>query len=63
MTIEKQIQQPSIQDKIKLIEQELQTEICSDIPNAFWTRKQHIISFPYKPEFNEKNIPTRSHPS
>ena len=39
MTTEKQIQQPSIQDKIKLIEKELQTEIYSDIPNVFWTRK------------------------
>ena len=44
MTTEKQIQQSSIQNKIKQIENELQKEICSDIPNAFWHRKQHIIS-------------------
>ena len=23
-------------------------QICSDLPNAFWERKQHIITLPYK---------------
>ena len=49
MTTEKQIQQPSIQNKIKQIENELQKQIYSDIPNGFWHRKQHIISLSYKP--------------
>ena len=30
----------------------------SDIPNAFWHRKKHIVDLPYVKDFNEKNIPT-----
>ena len=37
-------------------------DVCSDIPNAFWHRKKHIVDLPYVKDFNEKNIPTKARP-
>ena len=37
-------------------------EVCAEIPNAFWNRKQHIISLPYEKDFDERNIPTKARP-
>ena len=37
-------------------------EVCSDIPNALWKRKQHIVDLPYESGFYEKNIPTKARP-
>ena len=37
-------------------------DVCSDIPNAFWHRKKHIVNLPYVKDFNEKNIPTKACP-
>ena len=37
-------------------------EICVDLPNAFWHRKQHIVDLPYESDFNEKTIPTKARP-
>ena len=37
-------------------------DLCSDIPNAFWYRKRHIVNLPYVKDFNEKNIPTKARP-
>ena len=36
--------------------------ICSDLPNAFWKRKQHIVDLPYEDTFSEKLIPTKGRP-
>ena len=36
--------------------------VCSDVPNAFWHRKKHIVDLPYVKDFNEKNIPTKACP-
>ena len=37
-------------------------DFCSDISNAFWHRKKHIVNLPYVKDFNEKNIPTKACP-
>ena len=37
-------------------------DVCSDVPNAFWHRKKHIVNLPYIKDFNEKNIPTKTRP-
>ena len=64
LQLEHQLASPSISVKIKEIEKDFQNTICSDIPNAFWERKRHIVSLPYKPEFDERNqIPTKARPS
>ncbi|KAL6345597.1 hypothetical protein AAG906_017327 [Vitis piasezkii] len=34
-------------------------EVCSNLPNAFWHRKQHDVDLLYEPNFSEKNIPTK----
>ena len=36
--------------------------VCSDVPNAFWHRKKHIVDLHYIKDFNEKNIPTKARP-
>ncbi|WMV18785.1 hypothetical protein MTR67_012170 [Solanum verrucosum] len=37
-------------------------DICVDHPSAFWNRKKHIVTLPYKDDFSEENIPTKSRP-
>ena len=37
-------------------------EVCSNIPKAFWHKKQHEVELLYKPNFSEKNIPTKARP-
>ena len=37
-------------------------EVCYDLPNAFWKRKQHIVDLPYESGFDERNIPTKARP-
>ena len=31
-------------------------DVCSDVPNAFWHRKKHIVDLPYIKDFNEKKL-------
>ena len=60
--IEERLQQSSIQKKIYELYELFKNEVCSDLPNAFWQRKKHIISLPYEKDFSEKNIPTKARP-
>jgi len=54
LRIEEQLQNPNIQKKIIDLEQIITTKIYADLPNAFWERKQHIITLPYEKDFNKK---------
>ena len=49
-------------ETINNFQKKLVNDICSDIPNAFWHRKQHIVKLPYIKEFNESKIPTKARP-
>ena len=49
-----------MQERIKQIKKQIETNLCSSIPNAFWNRKQHMVSLPYEKDFNEKQIPTKA---
>ena len=60
--IEEQLKMPYIISKIKAIENDILNQICSELPNAFWERKQHTVELPYIKEFNERNIPTKARP-
>ena len=51
-----------IQERIKQIHKQIENNICSSIPNAFWNIKQHMVSLPYEKYFNEKQIPTKARP-
>ena len=52
--IEEHLHEPSLQLKIFNLEKVFKEKVCSDLPNAFWERKRHIISLPYEPGFDEK---------
>jgi len=56
LRIEEQLQNPNIQKKILDLEQIINTKICADLPNAFWERKQHIITLPYEKDFNKNKF-------
>ena len=60
--IEEQIQSKTVQSKIKTLQTQIEREICSTIPSAFWNRKQHIVNLPYVKNFEEKNIPSKARP-
>ena len=60
LNINDQLKSVNIQSQIKAIEQQFTTEICSELPNAFWSRKQHFVSLPYVEGFQESQIPTKA---
>ena len=60
--IEEQLKVEKTQDAIEKFKNKIIGEICSNIPNAFWHRKQHEVELPYEPSFSEKNIPTTAKP-
>ena len=60
---EENLKSKQVQERIKQIQQQIEKKnICSSIPNAFWNRKQHMVSLPYEIFFNEKQIPTKVRP-
>ncbi|CAL8118500.1 unnamed protein product [Prunus armeniaca] len=60
--VEQQLSDASLQLQIQQFETKLKNEICADLPNAFWYRKQHVVYLPYIKTFSEKNIPTKARP-
>jgi hypothetical protein len=60
--INRQLQNSDLQKKITDLQTKIEQQICLDLPNAFWKRKQHIIDFSYKDTFSEKLIPTKARP-
>ena len=60
--IDKQLQNSTLQNKITVLQSKIEQQICSDLPNAFWKRKQHIVDLPYEDTFSEKLIPTKARP-
>ena len=57
-----QLTEPILNHKIKVFRQQIEAEICSNIPTAFWHRHQHIVQLPYEKDFNERQIPTKARP-
>jgi hypothetical protein len=60
--LNKQLQSSDLQKKIIDFQNKIEQQICSDLPNAFWKRKQHIVDLPYEDTFSEKLIPTKARP-
>ncbi|KAL4202081.1 hypothetical protein AMTRI_Chr02g219240 [Amborella trichopoda] len=58
-TIEEHLLLPEIKTKIEDIKHEIEKEICSELPTAFWNRQKHIVSLPYEEGFSETKIPTK----
>ena len=59
---EENLKSKQIKERIKHIQQQIENNLCSSIPNAFWNRKQHMVSLPYEKNYNEKQIPTKARP-
>ncbi|XP_060203091.1 uncharacterized protein LOC132631536 isoform X1 [Lycium barbarum] len=60
--IEQTLKTPGIIGKINSFQKQLEREVCSDLPNAFWERKRHVVELPYIDGFNEQAIPTKARP-
>ncbi|KAL4182779.1 hypothetical protein AMTRI_Chr11g151960 [Amborella trichopoda] len=56
------LQSLEIIQKIQNLKSFIEKEICSELPNAFWHRRQHIVGLPYEPSFSETKIPTKARP-
>ena len=60
--IEENLLQKEVQTRIEKIKNQIETELCSSIPNAFWNRKKHKVLLPYIDGFDEYQIPTKARP-
>ena len=60
--VEEQLKVKKTQDAIEKFKNKIIGEICSNIPNAFWHRKQHEVELPYELDFSEKNILIKAKP-
>lgn len=60
--VEQQLTCKILQQKIERFHDKLNQEVCSNLPNALWDRKTHVVKLPYVKDFNERNIPTKSRP-
>ncbi|GAV76193.1 hypothetical protein CFOL_v3_19668, partial [Cephalotus follicularis] len=56
------LQNSQIKEKINLLKNNIINKLCSDLPDAFWHRKRHMVSLPYKKDFTKQNIPTKEIP-
>ncbi|GAV92114.1 hypothetical protein CFOL_v3_35496, partial [Cephalotus follicularis] len=53
--LEHQLQNSQIKEKIDNIINNL----CSDLPDAFWHKKRHMVPLPYEKNFTRQNISTK----
>jgi hypothetical protein len=60
--ISQQLSDKLLQSKIAAFNDKLVKTVCSELPNAFWHRKRHIVALPYIKDFSEKKIPTKARP-
>jgi len=56
------LSQKSLQQIIQLFEDMVKSEVCPDLPTAFWHRKKHTVSLPYIKDFDERKITTKARP-
>ena len=64
MDIEQKLKSTVLKSKILELEKNFKNQICSNHPNVFWNRKQHIVSLPYETDFCEKKqILTKARPN
>ena len=60
--IEGQLDSSSVKNRVEQLVKKFEQDICADHPNAFWSRKKHIVALPYEEGFDEKKIPTKARP-
>ena len=57
-----QLTDPILNHKIKVFRQQIEIEICSNLPTAFRHRHWLIVQLSYEKDFNERQIPTKARP-
>ncbi|GAV65397.1 hypothetical protein CFOL_v3_08912 [Cephalotus follicularis] len=57
-----QLQTSQIKEKNDSSKNNIINNICSDLPDAFWHKKRHMVSLPYEKDFTEQNISTKARP-
>ncbi|GAV76761.1 LOW QUALITY PROTEIN: Peptidase_A3 domain-containing protein, partial [Cephalotus follicularis] len=60
--LEEKLQTLQIREKINLLKNNITNNLYSDILDAFWHRKRHVVSLPYEKDFSERNISTKTRP-
>ena len=60
--IQNQLQTDLIKSRISDFQIQIENEVCFDLPNILWDRKQHIVYMPYENDFDERQIPTKARP-
>ncbi|GAV76428.1 hypothetical protein CFOL_v3_19902, partial [Cephalotus follicularis] len=60
--IEQQLQTLQIREKINSLKNNIINNLCSDLLDAFWHKKRHMVSIPYEKYFTEQNILTKARP-
>ncbi|GAV91900.1 LOW QUALITY PROTEIN: hypothetical protein CFOL_v3_35285, partial [Cephalotus follicularis] len=60
--LEQQLQTSQTREKINSLKNNITNNFCSDLPDAFWHKKRHVVSLPYEKYFSERNIPTKARP-
>ena len=60
--IYEQLEDKLIKSKNLAFSNKIIDTVCSDLPNAFWHRKKHIVSLPCVKDSSEKLIPTKAQP-
>jgi hypothetical protein len=50
--VEEQLTSKTLQKRFEDFKEKVKKEICSDLSNAFWHRKKHIVRLPYIKGFN-----------
>ena len=63
LNIYSQLKTPKVKISIDHLTNHILQEICSEIPTAFWERKQHNVPLPYEPSFSKKDIYTEAMPA
>ncbi|KAL5779426.1 hypothetical protein ACOSQ2_010163 [Xanthoceras sorbifolium] len=49
-----------IEYKLSGAAKQLEESVCSDVPNAFWSRHKHMVCLPYVNGFDERRVSTKS---
>ncbi|GAV88272.1 hypothetical protein CFOL_v3_31695 [Cephalotus follicularis] len=60
--LEHQLQNSQISKKIDSLKNNIINNLCSDLPDVFWHKKQHMVFLPYEKNFTGQNIPTKIKP-
>ncbi|GAV58815.1 LOW QUALITY PROTEIN: SAC3 domain-containing protein, partial [Cephalotus follicularis] len=60
--LEQQLQTSQIQEKFNSLKNNIINNLCSELFDAFWHKKRHVVSLPYEQDFTEQKISTKARP-